>query len=210
MRDIGCHVIQAEGDADVEIVKAAVATSSYKTTCLIGEDTDLLVLLLHHASSNGEKIYFRSDKGSPTTVLDIKVIKQSLVVQRWMHCSMGNPEEVCLQSDTPPFTKKFIKKGSVEQHIQTDESSRDCDVHEKSDHDTRSDLDSMSLPVLSAMPANTVPNEEPRDSEGRHCNHTENDSETKRYPQRERNPPIYLEEDTLLPKNADYAHISVD
>jgi hypothetical protein len=41
---------------------------------------------------------------------------------------------------------RFIKKGSVEQHTQTDESSRDCDVHEKSDHDTRSDLDSMSLP----------------------------------------------------------------
>ncbi|CAB3997356.1 Retrovirus-related Pol poly from transposon TNT 1-94 [Paramuricea clavata] len=70
---------------------------------------------------------------------------------------------------------RFIKKCSVEQHTQTDESSRDCDVHEKSDHDTRSDLNSMSLPVLSAMPPNTVPDEEPRDSEGRHCNHTEND-----------------------------------
>ncbi|CAB4032084.1 Hypothetical predicted protein, partial [Paramuricea clavata] len=105
---------------------------------------------------------------------------------------------------------RFIKKGSVEQHTQTDESSRDCDVHEKSDHDTRSDLDSMRLPVLSAIPPNAVPDEEPRDSEGRHCDHTENDSETKRYPQRERNPPRYLEEDTLLPKNADYAHISVD
>jgi hypothetical protein len=78
MRDRGCHVIQAEGDANVEIVKAAVATSSYKTTCLIREDMDLLVLLLHHASSNGKKIYFRLDEGGPTTVLDIKVIKQVL------------------------------------------------------------------------------------------------------------------------------------
>jgi hypothetical protein len=39
---------------------------------------------------------------------------------------------------------RFIKKGSVEQHTQTDESRRHCDVHEKSDNDTRSDLDSMS------------------------------------------------------------------
>jgi hypothetical protein len=54
---------------------------------------------------------------------------------------------------------RFIKEGSVEQHTQTHESSRDCDVHEKSDHDTRSDLDSMSLPVLSAMPPNRVPDE---------------------------------------------------
>ncbi|CAB4040087.1 Hypothetical predicted protein [Paramuricea clavata] len=60
------------------------------------------------------------------------------------------------------------------------------------------------------MPPNTVPDEEPWDSEGRHCDHTENDSKTKRYPQRERNPPRHLEEDTLLPKNADCAHISVD
>ena len=101
---------------------------------------------------------------------------------------------------------RFIQKCSVEQQTQIDESSRDCNVHEKSDHDTRSDLDSMSLHVLSAMPPNTVPDEESRDSEGRHCDHTENDSETKRYPQRERNPPRYLEEDTLLPKNADYCY----
>lgn len=79
MRGRGCHVIQAEGDADVDIVKAAVSMSSYKSTSLIGEDTDLLVLLLHHAStSDGNKLYFRSDKGSSTAVYDIKVMKQLL------------------------------------------------------------------------------------------------------------------------------------
>ena len=46
---------------------------------LIGEDTDLLVLLLHYASpSDGKKLYFRSDKWSPTVMQDIKVIKQVL------------------------------------------------------------------------------------------------------------------------------------
>ena len=78
MRGRGCAVIQAEGDADVEIVKAAVAMSSYKTTTLIGEDTDLLVLLLHHSSTNGKKLYLRSDKGGPTLVFDIQVMKQAL------------------------------------------------------------------------------------------------------------------------------------
>ncbi|KAG0715131.1 hypothetical protein GWK47_012669 [Chionoecetes opilio] len=79
MKDRGCNVIQSEGDADVEIVKAAVSMSSNKRTSLIGEDTDLLVLLLHHAStSDGNKLYFYSDKGSPATVYDIKVMKKLL------------------------------------------------------------------------------------------------------------------------------------
>ena len=79
MKDRGCHVIQSEGDADVEIVKAAVSMSSNKSTSLIGEDADLLVLLLHHAStSDGNKLYFYSDKGSPATVYDIKAMKKLL------------------------------------------------------------------------------------------------------------------------------------
>ena len=69
MKDRGCHVIQSEGDGDVEIVKAAVSISSNKSTSLIGEDTGLLVLSLHHSStSDGKKLYFYSDKGSPVTV----------------------------------------------------------------------------------------------------------------------------------------------
>jgi hypothetical protein len=48
LKQKGCHVIQAEGDADVDIVKAAVSMSGYKSTTLIGEDTDLLILLLYH------------------------------------------------------------------------------------------------------------------------------------------------------------------
>ena len=38
-------MIQAEGDADVEITKAAVTKSAFKSTTLVGEDTDLLLLL---------------------------------------------------------------------------------------------------------------------------------------------------------------------
>ena len=46
MIESGCIVISAPGDADVNIVKAAVNASLLHTTTLIGEDTDLLVLLL--------------------------------------------------------------------------------------------------------------------------------------------------------------------
>ena len=48
MQQKGCHIIHAEGDADVDIAKATVTMSSYSSTTLIGEDTDLLVLLHYY------------------------------------------------------------------------------------------------------------------------------------------------------------------
>ena len=36
----GCTVVNASGDADVDIVKAAVKASEHQPTTLIGEDTD--------------------------------------------------------------------------------------------------------------------------------------------------------------------------
>ena len=66
LEEKGCHTIQAEGDAYLDIVKAAVTMSAYKSTTVIGEDSDLLVLLLYHAATNEcEDIYFWSDKGKP-------------------------------------------------------------------------------------------------------------------------------------------------
>ena len=76
MRERGCLVIQAEEDADADIVKAAVSMASFKTTTLTGEDMDLLALLLHDTPNNNAKqIYFRSDKGKPTVVYDTNAIK---------------------------------------------------------------------------------------------------------------------------------------
>ena len=72
----GCNIIHAE--ADVDIVTAAVTMSSYKSTTLIGEDTDLLVLLLYHGTKDGKDLYFRSDKGKTPHVYNIKIIKQLL------------------------------------------------------------------------------------------------------------------------------------
>ena len=57
----GCSVNIADGDADVDIVHAAVSSSNYATTTVIGEDTDLLILLLYHERNRGFKLYYRSD-----------------------------------------------------------------------------------------------------------------------------------------------------
>ena len=79
LREKGCNVINSAGDADVDIVKAAVTMAYDKSTIVIGEDTDLLCLLLFHSSNGCMDLYFRpdKDKGNPN-VYNIKVFKLAL------------------------------------------------------------------------------------------------------------------------------------
>ena len=56
----GSKVIQAKGDADVQIAKAPVTISSFKSITLLGEDIDLFVLLLYHVwETNCTELYLR-------------------------------------------------------------------------------------------------------------------------------------------------------
>lgn len=64
LKEHGCKVINTDGDADYHIVKAAIAASETQTTTLIGEDTDLLILLLYHMDPDRKTLYFRSDNKS--------------------------------------------------------------------------------------------------------------------------------------------------
>ena len=77
----GCHVIQSPGDADVDIVKVTVERSRHCTTTLVGEDTDLLILLLHYSRTDNEIIYFRSDANKQSNehkVYNINLLKETL------------------------------------------------------------------------------------------------------------------------------------
>lgn len=78
LKDKGCEVIHAHGDADVDIVKAATASAKRRDTTLVGEDTDLLILLLHYAEGDSKKLYFRSDKLKSKHVYDICCLKKLL------------------------------------------------------------------------------------------------------------------------------------
>ena len=51
--------MQAEGDADVLIVKTAVDSTVTHPTVLVGDDTDLLVLLCYHRKADPNDLYFR-------------------------------------------------------------------------------------------------------------------------------------------------------
>ena len=59
----GCLVFYENGDADLKIAKTAVEESLTKNVTLIGEDTDLLVLLLYYCVEKSDfNLYFRTDK----------------------------------------------------------------------------------------------------------------------------------------------------
>src|SRR6218665_2494064 len=78
-RKMDCLVMNAQGDADVDTVKAAVETSRLHTTTLIGEDTDLLILLLHYVKPRCKSLYFRSDKTTgKAKVYNINYLKEMI------------------------------------------------------------------------------------------------------------------------------------
>ena len=57
----GCTTINAKEDADVLIVQTALELVNTCDVVLIGEDTDLLVLLCYHADIHSNRIYFKSE-----------------------------------------------------------------------------------------------------------------------------------------------------
>ena len=70
----GHTVICAEADADVLIAQTAVQTTT--PTVVIGEDTDLLILLIYHVKS--EQIMFYKSEIKGRKIWDIRLIKQRM------------------------------------------------------------------------------------------------------------------------------------
>ena len=62
LQNQGCKAIVCDGDADVMVVQTAIYLGAKSNVTVIGEDTDLLVLLLYHAQKSEFNFYIRSDK----------------------------------------------------------------------------------------------------------------------------------------------------
>ena len=54
----GCTILYAKGDADTMIVKAAVECSLQINTIVVGDDTDLLVLLCYYCEFSSHMFSF--------------------------------------------------------------------------------------------------------------------------------------------------------
>ena len=75
----GCKVLYHDGDADLEICFQCIDSAKVKPVALIGDGTDLLVLLLYHAKETVHDIIFMPRKSSPKKVnLSVKSILKSL------------------------------------------------------------------------------------------------------------------------------------
>ena len=76
-----CKVYHSSGDADLLIVQKAVDSSTITDKVLVGNDTDLLVLLCYHANLESYNILFRPEPKKNTKnpkVWDIKAVKEEL------------------------------------------------------------------------------------------------------------------------------------
>ena len=81
LQNVGCVTHDANGDADLLIVKTAVESARTNTTVLVGDDTDLLVLLCYLASKDGCDLYFRPEpkvNARGTRVWHMKRVKDQL------------------------------------------------------------------------------------------------------------------------------------
>ena len=76
----GISVLKASGDADLLIVKTGIKLSLMRTTIVIADDTDILVLLLHYCTASVFPLFMKSEpkKGKGGKLWDIKFIRESL------------------------------------------------------------------------------------------------------------------------------------
>ena len=75
-----CTVYYAKSDADFIIVQKAVETAENSNTVIVGDDTDLLVLLIYHTKLNHNEIFFIPEpkKNSKCRIWNVKQVKTEL------------------------------------------------------------------------------------------------------------------------------------
>ena len=78
LRFAGCSVLQAAGDADLLIVQTAVQAALSHNTVLVGDDTDLLVLMLYHGEMDSNDLYFIPEPKQRSKMRRCAVKKRSL------------------------------------------------------------------------------------------------------------------------------------
>ena len=79
LENAGCAVFHATSDADVLIVQKAVESAEVQDTVLVGDDTDLLVLSLHHEKPS-QNLYLapQPKRNAKARIWDIKQVKNDL------------------------------------------------------------------------------------------------------------------------------------
>ena len=72
LADSGVDTIQSSGDTDVLIVETALDYAKHHDVTVSAQDTDILLLLLHHWSSNSNEIFFETERREKSVQLTKK------------------------------------------------------------------------------------------------------------------------------------------
>ena len=86
LEQVGCKVLFAKEDADLEIARISINESLMKNVTLIGEDTDLLLLLLFYSAKNDSsfKLRCRGDRENKRQAKTVhKEIFLDMIVARY-------------------------------------------------------------------------------------------------------------------------------
>ena len=73
-----CKTYHASGDADLLIVQKAVESALTVDTVFIGDNTDLLILLIYHASLDSRNLFLPKKNTKNSRVWNIRAVKQHL------------------------------------------------------------------------------------------------------------------------------------
>ena len=88
LEENGIAVQHVHGDADCVIVQVALRSAMEYTTVLVGEDTDLLILLLFHVKSDMKDVFFSSTRANATRRWEIKrTLSRPQYVQEYLICA---------------------------------------------------------------------------------------------------------------------------
>ena len=116
MKKAKISVVHAEGDADCVIAKEALLSAADHATHVVGEDTDLLVLLLFHVKPDMKNVYFSSSKASVTRAWDVKKVQANVGPDVCKHILFAHAFSGCDTTSRPfgigkPATLKSIEEG---------------------------------------------------------------------------------------------------
>ena len=80
LQEDNCPTYHAEGDVDVQTVKTAVESARKRNTVLVGDDTDLLVLLCFYTRSDSFDLFFKPEPkaNSRRRAWNMKKVKEQL------------------------------------------------------------------------------------------------------------------------------------
>ena len=75
-----CRTCHSDDDADVFIVQTAVESAKNMDTVLVGDDTDLLVLLCYYTDLKSHNLYFRPEpkRNQQQRIWNMKVVREQL------------------------------------------------------------------------------------------------------------------------------------